>query len=647
MKSDSTVTESVVAIVRRLSKAHSLSEIMEIVTQATRPLLAADGVTFVLKDGDQCHYADEDAISPLWKGKRFPMHACASGWCMTAREAVVIRDIHQDSHIPTGLYRATFVRSLAMVPVREDDPLAAMGAYWSQIRETSPSELELLQTIANSAALGIARIELEQERARARALIELASDGIFEADLEGRFTEVNDAGCRLLGFSREEMLGKTIMDFILPEEKERLFRHRELFLQGGSDVSEWMLRRRDGTYVPVEVSAKILPDGRWVAFDRDISERKRAEETLRQTQERFELALKGANLGSWDWNIVTGEVISNARCAEMRGFRPEELTPRADAYFAGIHPDDLPAFKQGLDDCFAGRSSEFACEFRSRTKAGGWVWILSQGNIFARDDEGRPTRMVGTALDITPRKHAEQMLRLSEAAARQATQAREDMLGIVVHDLRNPLAAITALASVLQSGPEREIGDEVAYAAGRMSRLIRDLIDLTLLEAGTFVIQQDRVPVGNILSVVVASQTPLASSASLTLRLDAAPDLSDLWADRDRLLQVFENLIGNAIKFTEAGGEITLGAKARDGEVLFCVADTGRGIKSENLPRVFDRFWRAPEAKRKGAGLGLAIVKGIVEAHGGRIWVQSESGQGSAFSFTVPLPPRVASGLMS
>ena len=118
VRSDSTDVEAVVAIVRRLSKAHSLSEIMETVTNAARMLLAADGVTFVLREGDCCYYAEEDAISPLWKGKRFPMSACISGWCMTQRQAVAIRDIYKDDRIPIDAYRSTFVRSVMMVPVR-------------------------------------------------------------------------------------------------------------------------------------------------------------------------------------------------------------------------------------------------------------------------------------------------------------------------------------------------------------------------------------------------------------------------------------------------------------------------------------------------------------------------------------------------
>src|SRR4030095_6076212 len=124
---------------------------------------------------------------------------------------------------------------------------------------------------------------------------------------------------------------------------------RERFLQGGSSVGEWKLLTKNRTYLPVEVGAKILPDGRWVAFVRDISERKRGEEVLRQAQERFELALKGADLATWDWNIKPGEVIFNPRWAEMRGFRPEEIEPHVDSAFADIHPDDLPAVQKALD----------------------------------------------------------------------------------------------------------------------------------------------------------------------------------------------------------------------------------------------------------------------------------------------------------
>lgn len=165
---DTQDVSALVAIIRRLSIARSVAEIMDIVTHAARTMLAADGITFVLREGELCHYAEEDAISPLWKGKRFPMSACISGWCMNERKAVAIPDITQDRRIPQDAYLPTFVKSLAMVPVQQDDPIAAIGAYWSMIRTTSAEELALLQTVANSAALALAKVELERQTVRAQ-----------------------------------------------------------------------------------------------------------------------------------------------------------------------------------------------------------------------------------------------------------------------------------------------------------------------------------------------------------------------------------------------------------------------------------------------------------------------------------------------
>jgi two-component sensor histidine kinase len=155
--------ETFVAAIRRLSLARSVEEIMATVTPATRRLLGADGVTFVLRRGEHCHYADEDAISPLWKGRRFPMSACISGWCMKRRQPVAIEDIYSDERIPHDVYRPTFVRSLAMVPVRRDDPVAAMGAYWAEQREVAKEELALLQTMANASALAIASVNRQRD----------------------------------------------------------------------------------------------------------------------------------------------------------------------------------------------------------------------------------------------------------------------------------------------------------------------------------------------------------------------------------------------------------------------------------------------------------------------------------------------------
>ena len=222
-------------------------------------------------------------------------------------------------------------------------------------------------------------------------------------------------------------------------------------------------------------------------------------------------------------------------------------------------------------------------------------------------------------------------------ASVHATQLRDQVLGVVAHDLRNPLSTILMQASALKRhGPEPERrslkpAEVIHRAAKRMNRLIQDLLDVALMEAGQLTIERARLSAGGLIVEAVDMQKPLASSSSLELRVEVDPDVPEVWGDRDRLLQVFENLIGNAIKFTQAGGRITAGATSRDDEVVFWVADTGCGIASENLPRVFDRFWQATRAGRQGAGLGLPITKGIVEAHGGRIWVESTAGQREYF----------------
>jgi signal transduction histidine kinase len=172
-----------------------------------------------------------------------------------------------------------------------------------------------------------------------------------------------------------------------------------------------------------------------------------------------------------------------------------------------------------------------------------------------------------------------------------------------------------------------------------MNDLIEDLLDVTRIEAGQLKMERGWLRAADLVLEAAEMQTALASSSGIEVRVDAARDVHELFGNRDRLLQVFDNLIGNAIKFTAAGGHITVGEALRVHDILFWVSDTGSGIPSESLPHVFDRFWQTSTAGRLGAGLGLAIAKGIVEAHGGRIWVESTPNVGTTFFFAIPKSP--------
>ncbi|HVG24027.1 MAG TPA: HAMP domain-containing sensor histidine kinase [Thermoanaerobaculia bacterium] len=227
--------------------------------------------------------------------------------------------------------------------------------------------------------------------------------------------------------------------------------------------------------------------------------------------------------------------------------------------------------------------------------------------------------------------------------SQQAVRAREEVLAIVSHDLRNPLSAVTLGGSLLKTSPtladeDREQVETIAASARRMSRLIEDLLDVTRLEGGKR-LPIDPAPVtpSELLGEAADLFRAQASVASVTMTYELDPDMAPVRADRHRILQVLSNLIGNSLKFTPAGGRISVRAKRIGEEVLFSTSDTGPGIPRENLNDIFSPYWQAKRAERLGAGLGLPIAKGIVEAHGGRIWVESEPGRGTDFYFTLPV----------
>ena len=226
--------------------------------------------------------------------------------------------------------------------------------------------------------------------------------------------------------------------------------------------------------------------------------------------------------------------------------------------------------------------------------------------------------------------------------SQQAVRAREEVLAIVSHDLRNPLSAVTLGTSLLQTSrtltdDDREQVETIQVSAKRMSRLIADLLDVTRLEGGKRLpIEPEPVRVEDLLREGAELFRAQAAAASVSLDIDAPP-MPEVLADRHRVMQVLSNLMGNSLKFTPPGGRISVSASLRGSEVHFTVADTGPGIPAENLDDIFSPYWQAKRTERMGAGLGLPIAKGIVEAHGGRIWVESDAGRGTQFYFTLPL----------
>src|SRR5215471_797726 len=227
--------------------------------------------------------------------------------------------------------------------------------------------------------------------------------------------------------------------------------------------------------------------------------------------------------------------------------------------------------------------------------------------------------------------------------AQRAIKTREDVLAVVSHDLRNPLNTIGLLANALRGAEQMqktqiaEFVDKIQRAFDQMLRLISDLLDFSKIQSGTFSVEPYAGTVESIIRPIIEAMKTLADARRQTIECHMASDLPEVAADGHRVGQVVSNLLSNAVKFTRRGGTIVVSARLRDNTIVVSVSDEGPGIRQEDLSKVFDRFWQARETRRLGSGLGLSIAKGIVDAHGGKIWVESQLGKGSSFSFTLPL----------
>jgi PAS domain S-box-containing protein len=340
----------------------------------------------------------------------------------------------------------------------------------------------------------------------------------------------------------------------------------------------------------------------------------------------------------------------NTTAAQMLGYQPSELLGRPmHRLIHGKRADGSPYPAQ---ECPINKTLRYGEPVRVEGEA---LWRKDGQSFLVEYSaspivEGEVSGAVVAFSDITARKSAEeereallQREREARAEAETAVRMREEMLAIVSHDLRNPLNSILGNASMLLQMPldEEQRGRQlqvIQRSAERMNRLIQDLLDVARLHAGQkLALEPQPLDLAPVLTEACESFQPQVREKNQRLECLVASDLPPVRADRDRLMQVLSNLIGNAVKFTPGQGRIAVEAKPVEGEMRLTVTDTGPGIPADDLGSIFDPYWQARTTARLGAGLGLPIAKAVVESHGGRIWVESRLGEGSTFTFTLPL----------
>ncbi|QDV36880.1 Aerobic respiration control sensor protein ArcB [Tautonia plasticadhaerens] len=487
---------------------------------------------------------------------------------------------------------------------------------------------------------------LRRSEERLRLIVESATDyAIFTLDPDGRVASWNSGARNLLGYEEREIVGKDGSLLFIPEDIERGVPEQEIrkaLDQGRAENERWHVRK-DGTRFWASGLLMPMRDGGEVVgllkIMRDTTEQKRTEQELAVSRERLDLVVNSSEVGLWYCDLPFDRLIWNAKCKEHFGLPPDaEVT--IDTFYERLHPDDREPTRRAIGRSIEGRS-EYDAEFRTVDPQGRVRWVRAIGQPFY-DVEGTPLRFDGITVDVTGRIRQEEALR-------EADRRKDEFLATLAHELRNPLAPIrTALHLMARpdgSGgghePERAMAERQVV---HLARLIDDLMDVARISKGKLDLHTEVVDLHTVVrQAVETARTHIDDRRHrLTVSIPEGPIL--LEADPTRLEQVFWNLLNNAAKYTEPGGQIDLTAETVDGQVVVRVRDTGIGIDPEMLPRLFQMFVQVGEHRQHaqgGLGIGLGLVRTLVELHGGTIEAHSE-GPGTGSEFVVRLPMLLA-----
>jgi PAS domain S-box-containing protein len=488
---------------------------------------------------------------------------------------------------------------------------------------------------------------LRESQESYRRVVENAPEAIFVAT-QGRFRYLNPAALRLFGAtSASELLDKLVLESVHPDSRAAVAEGIRQVEEFGVDLLPWRQQylKLDGTVLDIEgFAVPFLYEGKKgsLVFARDITERKRAEEDLRANEDLLSQSQGIGHLGSWDWRLQgdTSVMVWTPETYRLFGVSPETFALSVETFVTLIHPDDQASMQAWIRECLAGLGPP-DLEFRVNLPDGSVRYINGRGHVVSQDAEGKTTRMVGVALDITERKLAEQaLLRRTEELKRSNTEL-EQFAYVASHDLQEPLRMVSSYMQLLSrryKGKLDSNADEfIAFAvdgAKRMQQLINDM--LAFSRVATRGHEFEPVEADTALKQALSNLTAAIEESHANVTFDPLPVVS---ADSGQLTQLFQNLIGNAIKFRRLEPpRIHVSAERRAKEWVFSVRDNGIGIEPQHLERIFVIFQRLHTAAEfPGTGLGLAISKKIAERHGGHLWVTSEPGAGSVFYFSIPV----------
>lgn len=498
-----------------------------------------------------------------------------------------------------------------------------------------------------------ARKQIREDEERYTTLLRTATDGFWMVDANGYLLEVNEAYCRMSGYSEQELLTMRISDLDVEETTEGVGAHMQEIKAQREDRFETQHRRKDGSVLQVEISVQytLIKGGRFVAFLRDITERKRGEDQLRESEASLRESQRIARMGSFVFDFVIGTWQSSVVLDELLGI-DGTYERSLDGWLGLVHPDDRSVTTEYLANTVTDRDQVFDREhriIRQDDRAERWLWSRAS---LERDASGRALRLHGTSLDITDRKRAEEEVRRAQKEALAASKLKSTLLANLSHEFRTPLTGILGCADILAD----ELTDStlagfvegIAVSGKRLSATLSAMMELAQLSSPGYPMRLDDLVLEREVDRVMKDHESIAKKRNLYLRLVNNCGGLLVRADRAMFRMAVSKLVDNALKFTKEGGvNIILRTEGNAGDrMAVCeIRDSGIGIATEDSETIFEEFKQLSEGfgrSHEGSGVGLTIARKMIDLMHGSIRVESRPGKGSSFSILLPISTATA-----
>ncbi|HSI78372.1 MAG TPA: PAS domain S-box protein [Lunatimonas sp.] len=529
--------------------------------------------------------------------------------------------------ILTSRKNEKWIRTIGNGEMREGKVIRIYGSF-QDIHDRKHAENELL-------------LAYEEKN----TILESIGDAFYSVDNEWTVTYWNKKAEEFLGIKKETILNHNLWDVVKETYRITLF---DKFLEIKT-IARNLSYEHYYEHSKVWYSINAYPNTNGISvYFKDITQRKIYVEQIRESNERFEIVTQATNDAIWDYNAITGKMYHGEGYRTLFGYKPGVSTEGQAVWEEKIHPDDRERLKAYFKDLSENpKVFDLYSEYKYKRADGSYAYVIDRG-IILRDKSGKVTRMIGATQDVTERNHYEKSLKeLNEKLEKHAKELAlsnaelEQFAYVASHDLQEPLRMVTSFLTQLDKKYNHQL-DEKAHqyiefavdGARRMRQIILDLLDFSRI--GKHEDALEEISLRNVVSEVLKLQGKLVEETGAQFQIG---DLPSIGSFRSPIVQIFQNLIGNALKYRRKDTPPVIRINAVESEIewLFSIEDNGIGIEKEYFERVFIIFKRLHSKKEySGTGMGLAIVKKILENLGGKIWVNSKTGVGSTFYFTLP-----------